>query len=244
MDSTQEGTRTFSAYLVCLMCIALLLAARLVYVSLANPSRFPITTVKIEASYAHVSRRTIESILSPYLKESFFSVPRGKLEKRFYTLEWVESAQISREWPDTLKVKIIEKEPIAVWNDAYVASDYTLFEQGNAKEAYFNGPYLTGPPERAHEVLQTYEKLSKLLREYGLSASSLSLQENQSWELTLTNGVRLKLGNRDLEARLKRFCRAYPAVFGDKPELLLGVDLRYPHGMAAEWKQAMGKPGK
>ena len=91
------------------------------------------------------------------------------------------------------------------------------------------------------DVLQIYQKLSKLLSIYGLHAASLQLRDNQAWELSLTNGIRLYLGKQDLEERLQRFCRAFPAIFADKPEQLLSVDLRYAHGLAVHWKQQTGQ---
>ena len=51
----------------------------------------------------------------------------------------------------------------------------------------------------------------------------------------------LRLGKRDLELRLQRFCRAYPVVFADKPDELSSVDLRYARGMAVQWKQQSGR---
>ena len=102
-------------------------------------------------------------------------------------------------------------------------------------------PHLLGPESQQKEVLQNYEKLSKLLSTYGLSASALKLRKNQAWELSLTNGILLRLGKQDMELRLRRFCKAYPAVFADKPEQLSSVDLRYARGMAVQWKQPMGR---
>ncbi len=75
---------------------------------------------------------------------------------------------------------------------------------------------------------------------YGLRVAALQLRENQAWELSLTNGIQLQLGKRDMEKRLLRFCRAYPTVFADKPEQLARVDLRYARGMAVQWIQQTG----
>lgn len=57
--------------------------------------------------------------------------------------------------------------------------------------------------------------MSKILSIYGLHASSLELRDNHAWELGLDNGVQLRLGKRDLEKRISRFCKAYPAVFAE-----------------------------
>ena len=83
--------------------------------------------------------------------------------------------------------------------------------------------------------------MSKLLSIYGLHASALQLRDNQAWELSLSNGVQIRLGKRDLEKRLTRFCKAWPAVFADKSEQLSSVDLRYARGMAVQWKQQTGR---
>jgi len=231
----------FSTRLACLVVCACLLSARLAYVTLSDAARFPIHTVKIEATYEHITRETLEAILSPHLKHSFLFLSTRQLQTELFSLDWAQTVRVTRTWPDILNVILIERQPVAVWNDAFITSDGVLFNQGGVLEGVYNGPYLYGPAEQQHEVLQTYEKLSKLLTKYGLNVASLRLRNNQAWELVLTNGVRLRLGKRDLEPRLRRFCRAYPAVFGDKPELLSSVDLRYARGMAVQWKQQTGR---
>ncbi|MCH9756795.1 MAG: cell division protein FtsQ/DivIB [Gammaproteobacteria bacterium] len=244
MSRTEAAPRQFGIYFVLLVLLAFALAARLVYATLSSPDRFPIHTVKIEATYEHVTRELLEGILSSHLKESFFSISTQQLEAELLSLDWSATVRVTRKWPDILEVVLVEKKPVAVWNNAFVASDGTLFEQGKVSEGAFSGPYLYGPPTQQQEVLQTYEKLSKLLAMYGLSAVSLRLSDNQAWELVLTNGLKVRLGKRDLVQRLRRFCRAYPAVFGDKPELLSCVDLRYARGMAVQWKQQTRKSGR
>jgi cell division protein FtsQ len=242
---TEQGDpRRLGVFFVLLVLFALGLASRLAYVALSNPAHFPIHTVKIDATYTHISRESLETILAPYMRESFFSLSTRALASALLALDWSEAVHVTRVWPDVLQVVLVEKKPVAVWNNAFVASDGTLFEQGNVAEGMFDGPYLYGPPTEQQEVLQTYAKLSKLLTMYGLGATSLHLRENHAWELVLTNGVKLRLGQKDLVQRLKRFCRAYPAVFGDKPELLSCVDLRYARGMAVQWKQPTGKLGR
>ncbi len=240
--NTQRSPRGLT--FIVLMVVALLLAGRLVYVVLSSPERFPIHTVKIDASYQHTSRATLERIFAPYLKESFFSISTRKLAAELLALDWAASVEVRRTWPDILDVVLVERAPVATWNQAFVAEDGSLFAEGKVSEVVFHGPYLSGPVTAREEVLQTYAKLSKLLRMYGLGAEALHLHENHTWDLVLTNGVKLRLGKRDLVQRLQRFCRAYPAVFGDKPELLSCVDLRYARGMAVQWKQQTGKSGR
>ena len=228
----------YAGVLTGLIACAFLLAARLIYLYIADPYRFPINTVKIEAAYQHISHQQLESILGEFLDTSFFTLPMGRLQTRINELEWVESVQLERIWPDSLKISLIEKTPIATWNDGLLTANAEVFNEGRAATAELSSmPHLSGPINQQQEVLQVYQKMSKILSMYGLVVASLELRKNHAWEMGLANGVQLRLGKRDLETRITRFCKAYPAVFADRVEQLASVDLRYPRGMAVQWKK-------
>jgi cell division protein FtsQ len=218
----------------------MLLTARLIYVFLADAQRFPINTVKVIANYQHISRQDLESVLRNYLNHSFFAIPIRHLQMDLRGLDWTEQVYISRTWPDTLKISLVEKTPVALWNDALMTAEGDLFNVGK-NNTDMNLPHLQGPVDQQRDVLQIYQKLSKLLSAYGLHTASLRLRDNQAWDLSLSNGVLLHLGKRDIEKRLLRFCRAYAVAFADQAEQLKQVDLRYARGMAVQWKQAMRK---
>lgn len=230
----------YGSLLTLLIICGLMLAARIAYLYLADAYRFPINTVKIAANYHHVSRKQLEGVLANYLNASFFSIPTSKLRRDLLALDWSEQVEIERVWPDTLKIKLVEKTPVAIWNDSLMAANGDLFNVGQVQEEN-SLPQLRGPTYLRKDILQIYQKLSKLLATYGLQVAALEMRDNQAWELFLTNGIQLRLGKQDIEKRLLRFCRAYPAVFADKPEQLTSVDLRYARGMAVQWKQQTRK---
>lgn len=230
----------FSGHLALLIVCAFLLMTRLIYLYIADPERFPISTVKIAATYEHISRQQLETLLSSYLHASFFVLPIKKLSRDLQSLDWADSVEIKRIWPNTLKITLVEKTPAAIWNNQLITDDGAYLGHDN-KLDNLSLPKLTGPDNQQLDVLQNYQKLSKLLATTDLRIASLHLRKNQAWDLTLTNGIKLQLGKRDLEQRLKRFCSAYPAIFADKYEQLFNVDLRYARGMAVQWKQQTGR---
>lgn len=236
MDADKGHMRYASSLTLLIMC-ALILAAHLIYLYLAEPRRFPINTVKIAASYHHITHKQLEDILDNYLNvASFFSLPVARLHTELAKLDWVHQVQIERVWPDILKITLAEKIPVAIWNNAMLTEDGEVFNLGG-KLAEEMLPYLKGPANQAQQVLQVYKKMSKILTICGLHVALLEWRDNQAWELTLTNGVQLHLGKRFLDMRINRFCKAYPAVFAEKSEHLASVDLRYPRGMAVQWKK-------
>jgi cell division protein FtsQ len=226
----------YTGLLLLLIIIAFVLAGRLAYLYLGDSERFPITTIKVAASYHHVTHKELETILASYLNASFFSLSVNRLQDELNSLVWIDYSYVERVWPDTLKIKIVEKKPVAIWDKDLMTEQGTVFHVSTIPTE-LNIPKLRGPTSQQLEVLQVYEKLSKILSSYSLTASGLHLRDNQTWVLILGNGVKIYLGKKEIDARLLRFCKAYPAVFAQKAEQLSSVDLRYPRGMAVQWKQ-------
>lgn len=238
-----DNTRFRYGVTLCFLVLSmLLLSGRLLYLLACDAGRFPINTVKIAASYDHITRQDLEKILSPHLRQGFFGFSAKQLTYDLQQLAWCQAANVERIWPDILKITVVERVPVAIWNKALMTATGEVFRPTEGETSLLESlPHLSGPEAQKNEVLQNFQKLSKLLSLYGLSASALKLRNNQAWELSLKNGILLRLGKSELETRVKRFCRAYPAVFADKPEQLTSVDLRYARGMAVQWKPQTGR---
>ncbi|HEX5793936.1 MAG TPA: cell division protein FtsQ/DivIB, partial [Rheinheimera sp.] len=56
-----------------------------------------------------------------------------------------------------------------------------------------------------------------------------------SWQLSLSNGVALKLGREDTLKRVQRFIELYPVISKHKAEAVTEVDLRYDTGIAVRY---------
>lgn len=238
--SWSKATFRDRATLMLLVFSSMLLAARLVYLFLADTKRFPINTVKVLASYQFTSRQQIETILSRHLNTSFFMVPIHRLHAELKSVPWIKHVTIERIWPDSIKITLTEKRPIATWKDSLLMEDSTLLKN-HIKFLKEDLPRFSGPDNQVKDVLQIYQKLSKILSAYDLHVTSLLLSDNQALELRLTNGLELRLGKRDIELRLKRFCEAYPQLMAEHTEQLTQVDLRYARGMAVRWKKPTGR---
>lgn len=236
--STYKEQFHFASIMTFLIICALCLTCRLVYLFMADARRFPINTVKVVAAYDHVSHKQLESILEQFTEASFFSLSVNRLHAALSSLPWIKHIQIERVWPDILKIRLIEKKPIAIWNTAILTEEGEIFK---TQDKITDLPELKGPENQHEHVLQVYKKMSKILSNYDLHATLLEWRKNGAWEVTLSNGIQLRLGKRNLEVRLNRFCKAYPVVFAgvltDRPGQLASVDLRYPRGMAVQWKK-------
>ena len=129
MSMDTERLRYTSCLTLLIIC-ALLLSARMIYLFLADPQRFPVDTVKITASYQHVTIKQIESVLTDYLNDSFIVLPVTRLQADLTAFDWTDNTQIERVWPGTLKITLVEKSPVAVWNESLLTADGKLFNIG------------------------------------------------------------------------------------------------------------------
>lgn len=233
---SERRSLPYTGVIVFLLAVLLFLSLRLVYTYLADRDRFPVNRVKVISTPKYMTQQQLDQILEKYWQYSFFSFPVASLEKELSSCNFIEKAEIEREWPDILKIKLSEKVAVAFWKKGLLMEDGRFFDD---LQSTLNNelPHLSGPENKQQEVLQIYKKMSKILSLYGLSIASVKWRENQSWDLVLTNGVALRLGKQDLEPRIIRFCKAWPAVFAAHSGQLVSVDLRYPRGMAVEWKK-------
>ena len=59
----------------------------------------------------------------------------------------------------------------------------------------------------------------------------MRLDARRSWTLQLDDGLVIRLGNKDVQARLTRFFRVYPRL-QQMATQVREMDLRYPNGFA------------
>lgn len=223
-------------WLIILSIFALILITRLIIMVVADPQFFPINVLKIKAPYHYFTRDKIQELISPYMNQSFLMFPAEKLQEDFKKNPWVEDVHVKKIWPDRVVVQIIERFPVAFWDNMILSDKGDLFKPEKV-ELSSELPRFQGPQYQQKEVLHIFKKLSKLLLANDLIIKELRLRENQSWELTLNNGVIIRLGKNNVEARLQRFCQIYPKWFATSFERVSSIDLRYTHGIAVSWKK-------
>lgn len=205
---------------------------------------FPISVVKVEADYTHLSQDELKQTISTDLPASFWTVDIRSLRSRLQAITWVQSVDIQKIWPETLKIRVNEKKVMARWGKNGLLSKQDEIFYPDSKNLPSNSeqlPILYGPAEQVKNVVQQYNVMQKLLNSKDLTIKMLYLSRSGAWTIRLTNGTMLLVGKDYPLERLKRFLKAYDSIFL-KNEVEDGqirfarrVDLRYPHGMAISW---------
>lgn len=198
--------------------------------------RWPIRSLKVEAPYRHVSADQLRAAVAPYLHKGFFATRLDRLQKAVVAMPWVASAEARKVWPDTLVLRVYEREPVAHWNgDQLIGRDGSVFSAPGGKTLKAL-PDLSGPDAREPDVLAFFSKVRKQFAGVGLKVTGVDLSGRDSWRVQLADGAELVVGNVDPGQRLQRFLDTYPRmVQDDGGKHFSRVDLRYANGFAVRW---------
>jgi cell division protein FtsQ len=125
---------------------------------------------------------------------------------------------------------------VAFWNENSLLS--TTGEIFNpASETFPVGlPHFVGPDGQQISMLEFYSKINNLLNPLHLKLKRLELSPYLSWDLEFANGMKVRLGYKDVLTRVSHFVKVYQKIVGERAADVDYVDLRYPNGLAVRWK--------
>ena len=203
---------------------------------LQDPNVMPIRLVKVEGEVRHLNPKRLEEVVYKAVDGSFFSVTLAKVRAEVELLPWVDSVSIRRVWPDTLRVKVVEQQPLARWaNDGLVNLRGEIFRPKPMLD--FPGlAVLEGEAQDCVGISQEYQKIETLLSTVGLELEKVRVDARQAWMLWTRNGLELNLGRKQVMPRLSRFVQLYPGLSSGNRAMLKKVDLRYPNGFTTSWE--------
>lgn len=217
-------------------------------VSVARLPYFDLRHIEIEGDFQRHNLMTVRANAVPRLQGGYFSVNLADARAAFESMPWVRRAVVRRVWPDTLRVRLEEHQPVAYWHhdardDELVNSFGEVFE-ANLGDVEDEGlPTLHAPSQaggtqagstQAAWMLDMLRRLVPVLAPLG-EVRTLRLNDRGGWTAWLDDEARLELGRGavdDVVARTERFVRSYPMLARTYAAPLLYADLRYPEGYA------------
>jgi|WetSurMetagenome_2_1015567.scaffolds.fasta_scaffold67839_2 cell division protein FtsQ len=192
-----------------------------------SPQQWQISKVKIDAP-AHLGA-PIKTVLTPLLEQGWLFIDQHSVEAVLKNLPTVETVKVEKIFPDKLQLQLTEFKPIARWQDIsqdspiwLVSSTGKLFRG----EIHQDLPLWKGSILQLIELKEKFKESQALLETHHLKVNILQINTWGSWQLTLQNGLIVKIG-KDF-SRLQYFIKWYPKF----PPSASTLDLRYPHGVA------------
>lgn len=198
----------------------------------------PVRNLVVEGTFQRVKPIQVEGALADVKQQGLLSLHLDELRERVHSLDWVDTVNVGRSWPDTVTVRVTEHQAAARWGETGLLNVRGELFTEHSQHAFPELPSLNGPAGTEQEVARRYLAVRGRLAEADLTLEKLTMDERGAWSLVLGGGQEIRLGRRDVDERLDRFFDVVaPALAAEMPRVQY-VDLRYTNGFAVGWRPA------
>ncbi len=238
-----NGTRLAGIIFLLAVLCTVLASSWVVLGWMEDAQRLPLSKLVLTGDRHYTRNDDIrQSILALGAPGTFMTQDVNIIQSQIERLPWIKQASVRKQWPDELKIHLVEFVPIARWNDQHMMdTDGNAFSVPADRTSKQVLPMLYGPEGSESEVLQGFRDMGQVLAKDKFTLKEAAMTARRSWQLTLNNDIKLNLGLGDTMKRLARFVELYPVLQQqaqvDGKEISY-VDLRYDSGAAVGWKPA------
>lgn len=241
--STKNKTGKINSALIGGVTFLLVVLASLVFGGikahqyLQDEQQMPVQVIDFSGDYQHIDITKLERLIRQAQPGSFFALDVNDVFQLVEAQPWVYRASVRKKWPNTLKIYLVEQQPVARWNEDLLLNPYG--DTFNAEGKTLQLPRLYGPGGSEKTALEGFNAMHALLATTNMDIKELSLSERFAWQVQLQSGIELNLGRQEFIDRLQRFIDVYP-LLAQQEKAVKYVDLRYDTGVAVGWVDPAG----
>ncbi len=247
-QKSQVASLSFAAGLIFFICVLVSLVSLSWWLTqhFIGQESAPVTSIIIAGEMPYSERNDILSAIDNVDMGNFFQVDVNEIQASVLSLPWVYSVAVRKQWPNELKIYVVDQRPVALWNGDFLINQQGQVFQADKDRLKHYLPSFFGPEGSELLALENYLNISELLEFKSLAIDELVLSERFSWLLTLDDGVTLNLGREERVERIQRFMDIYPIIKAQlkakkitekqQNQAVDYIDLRYDTGLAVGWK--------
>jgi len=202
----------------------------------------PIQSIEVNGPFQRVTALQIEEAISDDLGYGFLSADLSDIQQKVVALPWIDHASVSRRWPSKIVISVTEQIPAACWGERGLLNTRGELFVTDATHVPAELPRLSGPQDQATVVARSYLEIRDQLIPLGMDVRELQVDDRGAWNLTLQNGINIRLGRRDVEDRTRLFLDVVANIVSSKESEINFVDMRYSNGFTIGWKNGSRSP--
>lgn len=201
-----------------------------------------ISSIEINGPFQRVSALQIEEAISDEIDAGFVGADLDRIHDRIVALPWIDQARVARRWPSRISITVTEQVPAAIWGESGLLNTRGELFVTAARHTPAELPRLSGPDDRSAEVAARYLTVRDQLIPAGLDLRRMHLDARGSWEMTLNNGIEVRLGRRDVAERTDMFLDVVTDIIAGHSKKIDYVDMRYGNGFTIGWNSGSDVP--
>jgi len=181
-------------------------------------------------------------ISGPFQRVTALHADIDQIQRHIVALPWIDQARVARRWPSRIAITVTEQVPAAVWGDSGLLNTRGELFISKSRHVPAELPRLSGPDTRSGEVAKRYLAVREQLIPLGLDVRRVHLDARGSWDMTLGNGIDVRLGRKAVADRTALFLEVVAAIITSRATDIDYVDMRYGNGFTIGWKGGSQTP--
>ena len=183
----------------------------------------------------NLSDNYIKDIIEIYKDRSIFNIDLSSVYNKIKQNSWVREVSIERVLPNIIKIKILENQPIAIWqnkkNNKLITANGDIIFDGNVNDFKNDFPIIKG--NKSKENISSILEILETNQDFYENIWSLTFINERRWDLHFNQGLVVRLPSKDIKKAWEKIIRLQKNynVLNLK---LTEIDLRNP-------KQILGK---
>jgi len=201
-----------------------------------------ISAIEISGPFQRVTALQLEAAISEEIDAGFVGADIDRIQQQIMALAWIDQARIARRWPSRILITVTEQIPAAVWGGSGLLNTRGELFIAKSRHVPAELPRLSGPDARSAEVAARYLTVREQLIPVGLDVRRVHLDARGSWEMTLGNGIEVRLGRKAVANRTDLFLDVVADIITARAKDIDYVDMRYGNGFTIGWKGGSQTP--
>ncbi len=183
----------------------------------------------------NISNNYIKDIIEIYNDGSIFNFDLSSVYNKIKQNSWVKEVSIERVLPNTIKIKILENQPIAIWqnkkNNKLITANGDIIFDGDVNDFKNDFPIIKG--KKSKENISSILEILETNQNFYENIWSLTFINERRWDLHFNQGLVVRLPSKDIKKAWEKIIKLQKNynVLNLK---LTEIDLRNP-------KQILGK---
>ena len=160
---------------------------------------FKIKNVLISGTH-NLSQDYLRNIINTQNHINILNVNLNTIYNKIIQNSWVEETYVERILPDTIKIKVLEKKPIAIWQNQkgnkLITVNGDVISHANVNKFKNSFPIIKG--EKSKENISTILKILETNKNFAKNIWSLTFINQRRWDLHFNQGLIVRLPSQDV----------------------------------------------
>jgi cell division protein FtsQ len=151
-----------------------------------------------------LNEKDIKELLIPLYEKNLIFLSYLEIEKVLMQNSFIESFNIKKKYPQSLKIEIFEKQPVAILvnkKEKFYLSDKSELIKFIEDPKFKDLPYVIGEPKKFKILYETLKKLNFPIN----SVKKYVLYESNRWDIEIENNQIIKLPEVNYNDSLKNY---------------------------------------